>query len=132
MPGRILNICTIVFFILPLCATAQDTLPKYMGTSGLGRDPFVNGSKLEGRNMVEKTVATLNTSCHEQGVVVMAVTVDKAGNVIEAVAGRGTTNLAPCLVEQAKAAALKTKFNPDPNAPEKQRGSVKYDFKLTD
>jgi len=69
--------------------------------------------------------------CNEEGVVVVQIEVDVNGNVVKANAGvKGSTNTAVCLVSQAKAAALKTKWQPDKNAPSKQIGTIKYRFKL--
>lgn len=72
-----------------------------------------------------------NYVCDEQGIVVVQVSVDKSGKVISADAGiRGTTNAAKCLLEQAKLAAMNTKWNSDTEAPEKQVGKIIYSFKL--
>ena len=73
-----------------------------------------------------------NYVCEEQGVVVVQITVDKSGKVVLANPGiRGTTNAAKCLLDQAKAAALNTKWQSDESAPEKQIGKIIYNFKLT-
>lgn len=69
--------------------------------------------------------------CNESGKVVVEVTVDKNGNTIQAVAGiKGTTNTASCLLQQAKIAALNTKWQSSPEAPEKQVGKIIYSFSL--
>lgn len=69
--------------------------------------------------------------CNEEGLVVVEIKVDVQGNVIKAIAGiKGSTNTANCLVEQAKEAALKTKWQPDAKAPSQQTGYIKYRFKL--
>jgi hypothetical protein len=63
--------------------------------------------------------------------VVVQVSVDQSGRVISANPGiRGTTNAAKCLLEQAKLAAMNTKWNSDSDAPEKQVGKIIYSFKL--
>ena len=74
-----------------------------------------------------------NYLCEEQGVVVVQISVDKSGRVISANPGvRGTTNAAKCLLDQAKIAAMNTKWQSDDDAPDKQVGKIIYNFKLTD
>ena len=74
-----------------------------------------------------------NYICEEQGVVVVQISVDQSGKVISANPGiRGTTNAAKCLLDQAKIAALNTKWQSDTTAPEKQVGKIIYNFKLTE
>ncbi|PWA04474.1 energy transducer TonB [Flavobacterium psychrotolerans] len=74
-----------------------------------------------------------NYLCDEQGIVVVQISVDKSGRVINANPGiRGTTNAAKCLLDQAKIAAMNTKWQSDEGAPEKQVGKIIYNFKLTD
>ena len=73
-----------------------------------------------------------NYICNEEGTVVVQILVDKTGRVISANTGiRGTTNAAKCLLEQAKTAAMNTKWQSDNGAPEKQVGKIIYNFKLT-
>jgi outer membrane biosynthesis protein TonB len=72
-----------------------------------------------------------NYLCEEQGVVVVQISVDQSGRVISANPGvRGTTNAAKCLLDQAKIAAMNTKWQSDSDAPEKQVGKIIYSFKL--
>ena len=71
--------------------------------------------------------------CEEQGTVVVQITVDKTGHVISANPGaRGTTNAARCLLDQAKIAAMDTKWEADDAAPDKQVGKIIYNFKLSE
>jgi len=73
-----------------------------------------------------------NYICNEEGLVVVRIEVDNNGKVIKATAGaKGSTNTAHCLLSQAKAAALKTKWQSDSNAPSKQIGTIKYRFSLS-
>lgn len=73
-----------------------------------------------------------NYLCEEQGIVVVQITVDKTGKVVSANPGiRGTTNAAKCLLDQAKIAAMSTKWQSDERAPDKQTGKIIYSFKLT-
>jgi len=70
-------------------------------------------------------------TCQEQGRVAVQVTVDRNGNTISVTAGvQGTTNTAKCLLDQAKIAAMSTKWQADANAPEKQVGKIIYTFSL--
>ena len=70
--------------------------------------------------------------CNEEGLVVVRIEVNTNGTVIKATAGvKGSTNTATCLLSQAKQAALKTKWSPDPNAPSKQVGTINYRFSLS-
>ena len=73
-----------------------------------------------------------NYICNEEGVVVVQISVDKSGRVTNANPGvRGTTNSAKCLLDQAKAAAMNTKWQSDVTAAETQVGKIIYNFKLT-
>lgn len=70
-------------------------------------------------------------TCQEQGRVAVQVSVDRNGNTTSVTAGvQGTTNTAKCLLDQAKIAAMNTKWQPDSNAPEKQVGKIIYTFSL--
>lgn len=83
---------------------------------------------LTGRKAISKPNPDIN--CNEYGTVAMQIVVDRKGNVLEATPGRGTTNLSQCLVKASKEAALKTKWNADKNASEKQVGRIVYKFKM--
>ena len=70
-------------------------------------------------------------TCNESGKVVVEVSVDRNGTTINAVAGiKGTTNTAKCLLDQAKIAAMNTKWDASNDAPEKQVGKIVYNFNL--
>ncbi len=70
--------------------------------------------------------------CNEEGRVVVSIEVNKNGRVISANVGvKGSTTSAPCLLRRAKAAALKTTWQADYSAPNKQIGSIIYNFSLT-
>lgn len=73
-----------------------------------------------------------NYICNEEGLVVVSIEVDINGKVIKATPGvKGSTNTAQCLLSQAKAAALKTRWQADSKAPSKQVGTIKYRFSLS-
>ncbi len=66
-----------------------------------------------------------------EGKVVVEITVDKYGNVTNAVAGvKGSTTLDANLLTAAKKAALRAKFDKKPDAPAYQKGTITYFFKL--
>ncbi|MDC0870739.1 energy transducer TonB [Flavobacteriaceae bacterium] len=100
---------------------------KYYGNSGSSGESNYN---LAGRNALSKPIEQPN--CEEEGTVVVSIEVDKYGTVLKAVSGvKGTTNSANCLLKPAKEAALRTTWNADPNAPNKQKGTIIYKFSLT-
>ncbi len=70
--------------------------------------------------------------CEEEGLVIVRIEVNNTGKVIRATAGiKGSTNTADCLLSQAKKAALQTKWQADSKAPQKQIGTIKYRFSLS-
>lgn len=103
----------------------------YGSGSGSGRGSGVGNYQLSGRKVLSKPQP--NYVCNEEGTVAVEISVNGSGTVINVVVGvRGTTNTAKCLLDQAKIAALNTKFDANPTAPEKQVGKIIYSFKLTD
>lgn len=98
---------------------------SHTGNTGGGGDSYSLGN----RKALSKPKPIYD--CKEQGKVVVEIFVDQQGNVIKVNAGiRGTTNSAPCLVSRAEEAARRTKWEPDPDAPELQRGTITYNFEL--
>ena len=65
---------------------------------------------------------------------VVRVYVDRAGKVFKAIPGDAiengpaSTTSASCLLDEAKNAALKTTWQPDPKAKEQQIGYIIYNF----
>ena len=101
--------------------------PSYFGSGGSGNGGV--GYGLNGRGRA--TYKTLKRDCNESGLVIVRIVVNRSGNVIEAVPGvRGTTNTADCLMKPAREIALSHKWPADNNAPEKQIGFVKVNFKI--
>lgn len=87
------------------------------------------GFSLAGRKMVQKPV--INDDSQEQGKVVVKIIVDKYGKVTKATAGeKGTTATSAYLKKISEEAALKTKFNANPDAAEEQVGTMTFTFKL--
>jgi outer membrane biosynthesis protein TonB len=67
----------------------------------------------------------------KEGVVVVAITVDRNGNVTDATPGmKGSTTLDGDLLKLAKEAALKTTFESKNDAPIIQKGTITYIFRL--
>ncbi|MDZ7613463.1 MAG: energy transducer TonB [Flavobacteriaceae bacterium] len=107
--------------------TGDPNAKGYYGSGGDGGGNY----RLGNRQAVSKPKPLYE--CNEEGNVYVSIAVDKGGNVVSAQAGvKGTTNTAPCLLESAKAAALKTKFSPDDTAPAKQIGTIIYNFSLSE
>lgn len=94
------------------------------GLKGIGK-----GYGLNGRNL--KSNGKVIQECNQEGIVVVRITVNKLGNVINAEPGvKGTTNTHPCLLAPAKKTALMYEWYPDSKAPEQQIGFVVIQFKL--
>lgn len=99
---------------------------SYFG-SGSGASG-VKGWGLNGRKLSNSGKEVQN--CNESGTVVVQITVNRSGNVVDARYAQGTTNTNPCLVNPAIATAKKYKWQSDPNAPETQVGFIVVNFKL--
>lgn len=84
-----------------------------------------------GNRKALSTPKPINICGNESGRVAVQVTVDRNGNTTSVISGvQGTTNTDRCLSEQAKIAAMNTKWESDSNAPEKQVGKIIYVFSL--
>jgi len=84
---------------------------------------------LNGRNL--KSSGKVTQECNQEGIVVVRITVNRNGKVIDADPGvKGTTNTNPCLLKPALKTALLHEWYPDKNAPERQVGFVVINFKL--
>ena len=93
--------------------------------TGVNNSPSM-GYDLARRNLVLKPKFTADTK--EEGTVVVEITVDKTGTVIEAVPnGRGTTTSSTHLKNEARKMALATKFSENQKIDE-QRGTITINF----
>ena len=102
----------------------------YGAGSGGGSGNGIGGGYLLGNRKAISKPAPKYT-CNEEGKVVVEVSVDRNGKTISAIAGiKGTTNTAKCLLDQAKLAAMNTKWDASSDAPEKQVGKIVYNFNL--
>ena len=96
---------------------------------GEGGDTAGNKWALSGRGLVGRLPLPAYT-VQDQGIVVVAITVDKNGNVTKATAGvKGSTTLNRTLLDAAEKAARQAKFTPKPDVVE-QTGMLTYIFKL--
>ena len=98
----------------------------YVG-GGIGEDG--TAYQLGGRKVEFKAKPIYNLQV--EGKVVVAITVDRLGNVINATPGiKGSTTLNKQLLQRAKTAALKTKFDPKQTTSKNQQGKIVYDFRF--
>lgn len=99
------------------------------GAGSSGGSGGGTGYSLGNRKAVSKPAPKY--TCNESGKVVVEVSVDRNGKTIDAIAGiKGTTNTAKCLLDQARIAAMDTKWDASSDAPEKQVGKIVYNFNL--
>jgi TonB family protein len=98
--------------------------------TGPGSGSGVSSFSLAGRNSVGALPAP-EYKKQSEGVVVVAVVVDKEGKVTQAEPGqKGTTATDDILWEAAKQAALKARFDRKPDAAAFQKGTITYRFRL--
>ncbi|MFK7050776.1 energy transducer TonB [Flavobacterium columnare] len=96
----------------------------YGSGSGIGGA----GWGLKGRNLASKSRKVQD--CNETGRVVVQVTVNRNGQVINASYVKGTTNTHPCLVNPALEASRTFKWQADQQAPERQIGFIVFNFEV--
>ena len=90
-----------------------------------------NGTKFNLGDRKSKALPKPEYNQQVEGRVVVEIIVDQNGNVISAKPGvKGSTTTNSYLLEKAKQAALRAKFNAKPEAPEEQRGTIEYNFLL--
>jgi outer membrane biosynthesis protein TonB len=100
-----------------------------LGTSGTGTGDKGISFKLEGRGF--RKLPSPKYDYQGEGRVVVDVTVDRQGKVIQATPGtKGSTTLDAYLLKVAKEAALAASFDAKPDAPEVQKGTITYNFIL--
>jgi outer membrane biosynthesis protein TonB len=98
---------------------------NYIG-GGSGNGTSFN---LSGRNLLSSP--KIEDNSQNEGKVVVDIIVDKYGKVLRATPGaRGSTTTNSNLYNKAKQAALKTKFNANPDAAEEQKGQMTFIFIL--
>ena len=94
------------------------------GTSNSGQNTY----SLAGRSLVGKLPLPAR-DYNSEGIVVINISVNKEGKVVNASVGRGTNTGENYLLQSAKAAALKAQFSPT-DKPTLQMGTITYIFKL--
>ena len=99
-------------------------IKKYDGQGGKGDG---TGYSLGGRGA--KSLHRPNDDFSEEGIVVVDIWVNRAGQVTRAeVSNKGTTLINNDMRQKAVQAALRSTFASDPNAPEEQHGTITYTF----
>jgi colicin import membrane protein len=100
-----------------------------LGTSGTGTGDKGISFKLEGRGF--QKLPPPNYVYQEEGRVVVEVSVDRSGKVVQAIPGiKGSTTLNEDLLKAAKKAAMEATFDAKPDAPAVQKGTITYNFIL--
>ena len=96
---------------------------KYDGQGGQGNGP---GYDLGGRGA--KSLQRPPREFPEEGHIVVEIYVDRDGNVVRAAITKGTDITNTEMRNMALEAARRSKFTPDPTAPEEQKGTITYTF----
>lgn len=106
--------------------------PSRTGSSGGGGGGGNGNYMLGGRQALNKPKPEY--PCTEEGRVVVKIYVDQNGRVTNAIPGErvpggaATTTTSSCLFDKAKAAAMRTTWQPDGDAPNPQIGYIVYNF----
>ena len=98
-------------------------IKKYDGQGGKGNGL---GYDLGGRGA--KSLQRPSEEFPEEGHIVVEIWVDRQGNVIRNSITKGTDIANTEMRNMALDAARRSKFAPDPNAPEEQKGTITYNF----
>ncbi len=104
-------------------STGNDTKGASTGDGGIGT--YDLGGRSLGRGGLAQPVYSVN----DYGIVVVSITVDPQGNVIEAGIGQGTNTPNNSLIQEALKAARRTKFNAITSV-NNQNGKITYRFNL--
>lgn len=101
-----------------------------LGNTDEGNPDGLPTARLEGRTVMGNLPVPSYTVA-KSGTVVVRITVDQYGTVINAIPGvKGTTVQDATLWEAARKAALEAKFNISQSAPAVQEGTISYVFTL--
>ncbi|WP_430809746.1 MULTISPECIES: energy transducer TonB family protein [unclassified Carboxylicivirga] len=104
--------------------------PNSKNRSGSGLGNSGNGFDLKGRSLVGSLPLPQHNS-NKEGIVVIKITVDSNGNVTSArFEMKGSNTQDRELVDNAKAAAMRAKFNADKSANAYAQGTITYHFQL--
>lgn len=100
------------------------------GNTMTGSSDGEPSARLAGRNVVGSLLKP-SYGVQKSGRVVVKITVDREGNVTDAIPGvEGTSVTDRSLWSAAREAALQAHFNANPKAPVSQEGTITYIFKL--
>ena len=100
------------------------------GNTEKGKADGVPNAHLKGRNTMG-ALPRPRYVVQNEGTVVVSIVVDRFGKVQKAVPGvAGTTVTDKNLWNEARKAAMETRFNQDTGAPQLQEGTITYHFKL--
>ncbi|MDY0090859.1 MAG: energy transducer TonB [Flavobacteriaceae bacterium] len=98
----------------------------YYGQPGTGNSGKKMG--MNGRNLVRP--GAINVDCNDEGTIVVEVTVNQSGTVINSkYSPSGSNTTSSCLRNAAIAAAKRYKWNEDNKAPNQQIGFIVFNFK---
>ncbi len=107
--------------------TGEENVNNYADANSRGGDGI--SFSLAGRN--PQVLPKPEYQFQKEGKVVVEIKVNQEGKVITAIPGvKGSSTLDSYLLKVAKKAALRSSFNRDPNAPNVQKGTITYYFKL--
>lgn len=114
----------------------KGTGPGYSGTNGPGE--YGDGTQpqttsgysfnLKGRKLVDRPI--INDNDQFEGRIVVEITVNRQGKIVNATVTRGSTATAGAMVDRALKSARDVSFSADPDAPEEQFGTITFNFKL--
>lgn len=103
------------------------------GDGNANNDSRVKGNVLVSFSLLNPTrysedVPTPGYLCERAGEVVVAITVNRNGNVVSAIVDRSLSDNDNCMHTAALDAARRSRFNVDVSAPERQSGTITYTF----
>lgn len=98
-------------------------IERYESNGGSGGGPAYD---LGGRGA--KSISSPSKEFSEEGKIVVDIKVDRNGYVVDVKIGKGTDIVDSSMRENAMAAARKSVFNKDENAPEIQSGTITYTY----
>ncbi len=115
----------------------QDMIDRHNQRSN-GEDEQTQTGRAEGSVMVSYSLSEPlrnavylfkpSYKCQGGGTVVVTITVNRNGDVADAVVSSSSVGDDYCMTTTAVDAALSSRFNIDPNAPERQVGTITYQF----
>ena len=104
--------------------------PNSKNRTGSGQGDSGDKYSLSGRSLVG-SLPKPEYNIQEEGIVVVEITVDQNGKVVNATPIlKGSTTQNSYLRQRATEAAMRAKFNPDPSAPSRQIGTITYHYVL--